>query len=153
MKRTISNGVAGVCVSISFLFLVYSGSVCADSILKDQVNIRSGPSMKSDVSFRAPLGYPIKIEKVQGDWVYFCDWENNRGWIHKPLVSKVKTAVILVTEANLRSSGSTKSKVVAIAKRGEIYKVLTTKGEWIQLGYFFGGDPVGWVRSDLVFTG
>jgi hypothetical protein len=48
-----------ICASIligSFL-LLYPGSVCAESIAKDQVNIRSGPSLKSSVIYLAPLGY------------------------------------------------------------------------------------------------
>lgn len=124
---------------------------CAKSIGRDQVNIRSGPSLKSSISFHAPLGYPIKIEKEKGKWVFFRDWENNTGWVYKPLVSDVETAVVLVESANLRSSAGKKYRVVAKAKRGEIYKVLARNGRWVHLGYFFGGEAVGWVRSDLVF--
>jgi SH3-like domain-containing protein len=126
-------------------------SAHAKSIGKDQVNIRSGPSATTSIVFEAPLGYPIEIKKQEGKWVYFRDWENNTGWVYKPLVSNIKTAVILVETANVRSSASTKSNIVAKAEIGEIYKVLGTKNNWVRLGYYHGGSPLGWIRADLVF--
>ncbi len=124
---------------------------CAKCIGKDLVNIRSGPSLKSNVIFLAPLGYPLKIEKVKGKWAFFRDWEDNTGWVYKSLVSDIETAIILVESANVRSSAGKQSRVVAKGKRGDIYKVLARNGKWVRLGYFFEGEAVGWVRADLVF--
>jgi uncharacterized protein YgiM (DUF1202 family) len=71
--------------------------------------------------------------------------------MYKPLVSEIDTAVILVEKANLRSSAGKKYRVVKKAGRGEIYKMLARNGNWVRLGYFFEDEPVGWVRSDLIF--
>jgi uncharacterized protein YgiM (DUF1202 family) len=136
---------------IGYVLLTFSGSAFAQSIGKDRVNIRSGPSLKSRIIYQAPLGYPVKIEKEKGDWVFFRDWENMTGWVYKPLVSDIETAVILVKIANVRSSAGRRHKVVTKVKRGEIYKVLAKNGNWVHLGYYFDDDPLGWVRSDLVF--
>ena len=133
------------------LLLAAAAPASAKSIGKDQVNIRSGPSLNSDIIFVAPLGYPIEIEKQVNNWALFHDWQNNNGWVYKPLISNVKTAVILVDKANLRSSAGRKARVVATAALGEIYKVLSKKGNWSKLGYFHGGSALGWIRNDLVF--
>ena len=80
------------------------------SIAKDRVNVRSKPSLSSDVLFQAYLGYPVEIEKQKKNWVYVTDWKNNCGWVYKPLVSGTKTAVILVDNANIRKGPSLRRK-------------------------------------------
>ncbi|MGI6655318.1 MAG: SH3 domain-containing protein [Desulfobulbus sp.] len=140
-----------VCLLAAPLCLAAAAPVDAKSVGKDQVNVRSKPNLKSDIVFTAPLGYPIKIEKTSGKWSYFRDWQDNRGWIYNPLISDIKTVVISAENVNVRSSGSTKSKVVGTAQIGEIYKILATRNNWVQLGYYHDSSVFGWVRSDLVF--
>ena len=139
------------CLLIAPMVLGLTGSLEAKSIGKDQVNIRSGPNLNSKVIFTVPLGYPIKVEKEADNWSFFRDWQNNSGWVYKPLISDVDTAVILVEKANVRSQATTQSKVVAIAKMGEIYSILGKNGDWVKLGYYHGGSELGWIRNDLVF--
>lgn len=142
-----------ICTVFAVFLFVFPLTLHAKSIGRDQINIRSEPSTTSSVLYKAPLGYPIVVEKESKDWIYFRDWENNKGWVHKPLVSNIKTVVILVDKANVRDSGSEKGKVVAKAEQGEIYKVLEKKNNWVRLGYYHGDTPLGWIRSDLVFGG
>lgn len=139
------------CLLIAPMILGLAGTLDAKSIGKDQVNIRSTPSTKSKVIFTVPLGYPIKVEKESDNWCYFRDWQNNKGWVYKPLISNINTGVILVEKANVRSQPTVKSKAVAIAEMGEIYKILKQSGNWIKLGYYHGGSELGWIRNDLVF--
>ncbi|MEM5789290.1 MAG: SH3 domain-containing protein [Syntrophobacteraceae bacterium] len=150
MKKVIRLFVICSCIVTGFIPAADFGSAFAKCIGKDQVNVRSGPSLQSRIILHAPLGYPIKIEKTKGDWVLCRDWENNVGWVHKPLVSDEKTVVVLVN-ANIRSSAGKQYGVLAKAGKGDIYKMIARKGNWIQLGYFFGDEPLGWIRSDLVF--
>lgn len=151
MIKLIYLSILCACFLIIPALVMHPGSAWAKSIGRDQVNIRSGPSLTSGIAFHAPLGYPVKIEKEKGKWAFFRDWENNTGWVYKPLICDIETAVILVESANVRSSAGKKYAVVAKAKRGQIYKVLARNGNWVHLGYYFGGEAVGWVRSDLVF--
>lgn len=139
------------CLFIAPMVIGLAGSLDAKSIGKDQVNIRSTPSLKGKVIFTVPLGYPIEVEKEADNWSFFHDWQNNKGWVYKPLISNINTAVILVEKANVRSQPSVKSKPVAIAEMGEIYRILTQSGNWIKLGYYHGGSELGWIRDDLVF--
>lgn len=139
------------CLLIAHMVLGLAGSLEAKSIGKDQVNIRSGPNLKSKIIFSAPLGYPIKIEKQANNWSFFRDWQNNTGWVYDPLISDINTAVILVEKANVRSQPSTSSKVMAIAELGEIYTILSKNGNWVKLGYYHGGSELGWIRDDLIF--
>jgi SH3-like domain-containing protein len=121
------------------------------SIAKDRVNVRSEPDMKSEVLFHAALGYPIEIEQQKKDWVYFHDWEDNAGWVYKPLVSSIQTAVITVGNANIRKGPNLRQPVVMQASKGEIYKVFGEEGQWVKIGYYFENEVIGWIRNDLVW--
>jgi SH3-like domain-containing protein len=136
-----------------FTPLLLSLAVSADgkSIGKDQVNIREHPDLKSAVLFTAPLGYPIKIKKENGKWLFFYDWQDNSGWVYKSLVSDIDTAVVLVDKANIRSAPRLDANVMASAEQGEIYTIIARDNNWVKLGYYQSGTAVGWIRDDLVF--
>ena len=139
------------CLLTGSLLICTAAAAPAKSIVKDETNIRSGPSTKDEILFTVPRGYPIQVERRSGQWTQFRDWQNNTAWVYTPLVSDINTAVITAEKANVRSSASLKSQVVTSAEMGEIYKVLGKKGDWVQLGYYDNSSPVGWIRHDLVF--
>jgi SH3-like domain-containing protein len=121
------------------------------SIAKDRVNVRTQPTLNAEVVFQAGLGLPIKIEKQQKDWVYFQDWQDNAGWVYKPLVSKIKTAVITEDNVNIRKGPSLKKPVVMQADKGEIFKIFGEKGRWVKIGWYLDNEVIGWVRQDMVW--
>ena len=139
----------GLCAGI--ILLLSAPAVPAGSIAKNGTNIRSGPSLKAEVLLIVPRGYPIEVQEPSGEWTRFRDWQGNTAWVSTSLVSDVKTAVILTDRANIRTADATDATVATVAEVGEIYKVLSKKGDWVQLGYYNTGSPVGWIRHDLVF--
>jgi SH3-like domain-containing protein len=146
MRKIISFAVALVVLSV-----VPGLASNMQSIGKDRVNVRAKPNLKSDVVFEAFLGYPIQIEKQQNNWVYFTDWKNNNGWVYKPLISRIQTALVLVDEANIRKGPGLNRPVVRQATKGEIYKIFDEKGEWVKVGYYLENEVIGWIRQDLVW--
>ena len=121
------------------------------SIGKDAVNIRKGPSLDSGVLYETHLGYPIEIDKTQGDWVRFKDWEGTVGWVYKPLISDIKTAVVIGDEVNVRKGPGSQHDVVKKVAKGEVYKVVGRKGEWVKIAYYIEGEEIGWIRNDLLW--
>jgi len=142
-----------LCLTAVWILLMVGQALAStmQSIGKDRVNVRSRPALSSEVVFQASLGYPIQIEKQKKNWVYCIDWQNNTGWVYKPLVSKTQTAVVLVENANVRKGPSLKKPVVMQASKGEIYKIFGEKGDWVKVGYYLGNDVIGWIRQDLVW--
>lgn len=122
-----------------------------ESIGKDEVNVRAKPSTQSDVLFQACLGYPIHLEKQQGEWALIQDWQDNTGWVYKPLLSRINTAIVLVDNANIRKGPGLSNPVVRRASRGEIYKVFGERGHWVKIGYYLENKVIGWMREDLVW--
>jgi len=151
MNKPKKISVFRACLFISPMVLALAVSASSKSIGKDQTNIRAEPNLNSPILFTAPLGYPIEIKKENGDWLYIADWQNTNGWVYRPLVSDIETAVILVDKANVRSAANPKSQVVANAEMGEIYSIITKNGQWVQLGYYQDKSVLGWIRDDLVF--
>ena len=83
----------------------------AKSIAKDDIIVRSGPSTGDEILFTVPRGYPIEVERREGQWTQFRDWQNNTAWVYTPLVSDINTAVITADKANVRSKASLNSCV------------------------------------------
>ncbi|MFP3866845.1 MAG: SH3 domain-containing protein [Desulfobacteraceae bacterium] len=121
------------------------------SIGKEEVNIRSGPSLNAKVLFKAPLGYPVQVLERNGKWSRFKDWEGNSGWVYTPLLSGVHTVVVSAKNPNIRQGPGLGNKVVMRANRGDIFKVISKSGNWVKLGYYYSGDVVGWIRNDLIW--
>lgn len=122
------------------------------SIGKDKVNVRNAPNLKADVLFQAHLGYPVEVEKTQGKWVQIKDWQDNVGWVYRPLINqKINTAVILPDSVNIRKGPGLKYRVVGQAECGEVYKVFARKNGWVRVGYYLDNQQLGWIRNDLVW--
>ena len=121
------------------------------SIGKEQVNVRSGPGLQYGVLFQASTGYPVKILKKTGKWVQIKDWEGYTGWVKGSLLSDTRTTVVLPQRANVRNNPSLRGRIVHQAEKGDIFKVIGEKKNWIRIAYFHGEEPVGWIRQDLAF--
>ena len=138
-----------------FLAMAVTFSPCwgapMKSIGKDKVNVRSGPGLGHDVLFQAHLGYPIKVDKRKGEWVHFKDWQGDTGWVHRPLVKNIKTAVVLKDKVNVRRGPGLRHKVVTKVNEGEVYKIFKQRKNWVKIGYYLEGEPIGWIRDDLVW--
>lgn len=121
------------------------------SIGKNKVNVRSGPSLTNDIIFQAHLGYPIEVEKRQGDWVRVKDWQGDTGWVYRPLVKNVQTVVVLKDNVNVRKGPGLRHKVITKVNEGEVYKLFKEKGNWVKIGYYLEGEEIGWIRNDLIW--
>uniref|UniRef100_A0A7V6DPP2 Peptide-binding protein n=1 Tax=Desulfobacca acetoxidans TaxID=60893 RepID=A0A7V6DPP2_9BACT len=122
------------------------------SIGQDKVNVRKAPNLKAEVIFQAHLGYPVELEKTQGQWVQIKDWQNNEGWVHRSLINQnIQTAVIVPEEVNVRKGPGLHYPVVTQVKCGEVYKIFNAKKGWVQIGYYVENQEIGWIRKDLVW--
>ena len=140
------------CLTLAIVLGMAIDGWCAfGSIGKDQVNVRSGPGLKYQVMFQAPMGYPVEIVKKQQDWVQVRDWEGHTGWVKNSMLSNIRTTVVLPERANVRDNPSTGGGIVRKVEKGDIFKVIAVKKNWLRIGYYYDDEPVGWIRQDLVF--
>jgi len=121
------------------------------SIGKDKANVYSGPGLEHAVVYQAPVGYPLRIEVEIGDWLRFRDWLGNIGWVTRPSVSGVKSAIVSVRIAAISSAPDIFHRTGKTVNRGEIYKVLEERPNWVRVGSWSNGESIGWIQEDLVF--
>jgi SH3-like domain-containing protein len=147
---TIVKKILGIQLLI-IVFFIAEIAVAGDfaSVMKDGVNIRSGPSTKNDVLWEVFKDYPVEILQRKGDWVEVRDFENDKGWIYASLLSMEKTMIVKVENANMRSGPTKEDKIIATVKKGVVFTPVEQKGNWIKVQY--KKDITGWMYNTLLF--
>ncbi len=146
-KQFKSLFVLGCC----YLF-VASSALAADylSITTDNANVRTGPGTNYPVSMELFKGYPLKVEKKEGDWYRVSDFEKDTGWVHNSIVEKSDTVIVNAKNSvNMRSGPSAKDTIVADVERGVVLTRLAVEGKWTKVRHSSGTE--GWIYSPLLW--
>ncbi len=144
---------------ILFIFVLLNSLTAESTIAKmvavknDNVNMRSGPSLNKKVIWKLGVGFPLKILKKKGKWIQVKDFEGTVGWVHKDVVSRSGHMIVKAQKKNkgkinIRSKPNTKSKVVAKAYYGVVFKTLDQKKDWVKVQH---GKVVGWIKRSLLW--
>lgn len=119
------------------------------SVSGKEVNLRSGPGTQHPADWTLSQGYPLKVIGNQGDWLEVRDFENDSGWIYRPLISNTPHHVVKVKAANLRSEPTTRSRIIARLAYGDILKTLERRSDWVKVQR--KGGLRGWVAQRLLW--
>jgi SH3-like domain-containing protein len=119
------------------------------SVAGDEVNMRSGPGQQHPVDWRLDRGYPLKVIGAQGSWLKVVDFEDDEGWVHRPLTSDAPYHVVKAKTAHMRSEPTTKSRIVLRVYYGAVLKTLRRSGDWVKLQHKSGIS--GWVARRLLW--
>ena len=112
-------------------------------------NTRSGPGENYEVLWNIEKYYPIEIVEKKGDWYKFRDFEDDKAWIHKPLVCKARTVITKKNKCNVRSGPGSNYTIVFSVEKAVPFKVLNIKGNWIEIEHADGDK--GWINQSLVW--
>jgi len=118
------------------------------SVVKDGINLRSGPDTKSEVLYQLPAGYPLEVLERKGQWLKVSDYEGDKGWIQESMVNKTPHVIVKAKEGNIRSGPNTTEKIVGSGVREVIFTKVDQKGDWIKISH---PDLNGWIHKDLVW--
>ena len=119
-------------------------------VIKDNVNVRTGPGTSNPVYMELFSGYPLKVLQRKGGWAKVSDFEGDSGWIFSKLIGKDTTVIVNAKKSvNLRSAPSTSSSVIAEVERGVIMTKLAEKGKWMKVKHSSG--TVGWIYKPLLW--
>jgi len=135
-------------VALALLSATHSFAAEYVSVVKDDVNLRSGPTTQSQVLYKLPAGYPLKVLARKGKWLKVIDFENEKGWIYSTLVNSTPHVIVKVTECNARKGPGTNYEKVGTLAREVILKKIGRKGDWIKVSH---PQLTGWVYSKLVW--
>ena len=148
--RTLKEGMR-VCILTAALAIILTGVAgAADyvSVVKDGVNLRSGPSTSHEILFQLPAGYPLKVLEREKKWIKVSDYENDKGWIYAGLVSQTPYVIVKVNEGNVRSGPGINYDKIGKVVRDVILKKVNTDGEWFEISH---PELTGWIYSNLVW--
>jgi SH3-like domain-containing protein len=120
------------------------------SITTDNANVRTGPGTNYPASMELFQGYPLKIEKKEGEWFKITDFENDSGWVHESIVKKADTVIVKSGKSiNMRSGPSTKDSIVADVERGVVLTRISDEGDWTNVRHSSG--TTGWIHNSLLW--
>ena len=121
------------------------------SVAKAQVNLRAGAGAQHDALWVLSKGDPLQVTGRVGQWLKVRDFENDTGWIFRPLVDKKQHHIVKGAVVHLRSHPSTRSAVVGQATQGEVLRTLERRPRWITVQQ--DGGLRSWVTSRLLWGG
>ncbi|WP_300669791.1 SH3 domain-containing protein [Desulfoluna sp.] len=120
------------------------------SVSVESANVRTGPGTKYEIVWKGvEKHYPLLILDQAGSWYYVKDFENDTGWIFKKLVKKTQTVITKKQRCNVRKGPGAKKPLAFVVDSGVPFKVLTRKGNWIQVQHADGDK--GWIYKFLVW--
>ncbi|RWX45467.1 SH3-like domain-containing protein, partial [Candidatus Electrothrix aarhusensis] len=158
-KKQILNTMKKNTFIILFIFVLLSsltaGPVLAKmvAVKNDNVNMRSGPRLDTNVMWKLGIGFPLKVLKKSGKWLKVKDFEGAVGWVHKDVVTRSGHMIVNAQKKNkgkinIRNKPSTKSKVVAQAYYGVVFKTLDQQKGWVKVQ---NGKVTGWIKRSLLW--
>lgn len=119
------------------------------SIDRSEVNMRTGPGTHHDATWVLSRGYPLLVLARQGQWLKVRDFENDEGWVYRPLTDRTAHFIVKSKTANIRSGPGTKHRIVGKASYGDVLKTLSRRGSWARVRSESG--VVGWVARKLLW--
>ncbi|MBU4261706.1 MAG: peptide-binding protein, partial [Proteobacteria bacterium] len=60
-------------LSLLFALIPVTGAAKMVSIAKDEVHLRSGPSLKNEIKWVLGRGFPLQVVKSRGQWLQVRD--------------------------------------------------------------------------------
>jgi len=124
------------------------------SISDDESSMRSGPGAQHEALWSLGAGFPVELIKSKGEWLQVKDFEGSVGWVKKSLTQKTPFMIVKANKGSkkqidVHQEPNSKSKVVAKASYGVVFKTLEKKGGWVKVGH--GQEVNGWVESSSLW--
>ncbi|MBE0475382.1 SH3 domain-containing protein, partial [Rhodoferax sp.] len=102
------------------------------SVAKAEINMRAGAGTQHEALWTLTLGYPLEVTGRQGEWLKVRDFENDTGWVYRPLVAKTPHMVVKSRVANVRHAPNTRSRILGKADHGEVLRTLEHRNDWVR---------------------
>jgi SH3-like domain-containing protein len=112
-------------------------------------NIRGGPGTGYDILWKVEKYFPLETIDRSGPWIFFEDFEGDRGWIHRSLVGDIPTVITKSQTSNVRSGPGTEHSIRLRVEFGVPFRVLERKGQWLHVQHADGEK--GWIHQSLVW--
>jgi len=141
-----------MCQLAAVSFFVFTQAASAQNMVsvdRNTVNLRTSASTQSTILFELGQGYPLEVISRKGRWLQVRDFENDKGWVYRPMVGKKAHLVVKANVANVRSAPNTNSRILGKVEYGELLRTLEHRNKWVRVERESGSK--GWVSRGLLW--
>ncbi len=120
------------------------------SLKSDDANIRVGPSKNYPIEIKyIKKNYPLKVLEEYEEWRKVEDFNRNIGWIHKSLISGIRTGIVLSNDnKNIKLLNTLDGNVIGEIGNGNIVLLEKCKINWCLVSL---GDFEGWMDKKYIW--
>lgn len=119
------------------------------TLKSDEVNMRVGPGKEYPLAWvYQRRGLPLKVIAEFDVWRKVEDPDGATGWIHGPLLSLKRNAMLQQRVTKIHRKAEEKSEVIAVGERGVILELQLCADGWCRLS----NDQLrGWVKRTEIW--
>ena len=120
------------------------------SLKSNDANIRVGPSKNYPIEIKyIKKNYPLKVLEEYEDWRKVEDFQKNFGWIHKSLISGIRTGIVLSNDnKTIKLLNTLNGIVIGEIGSGNIVFLEKCKIDWCLVSF---GDYRGWIDKKNIW--
>ena len=120
------------------------------SLKSDDANIRVGPSKNYPIEIKyIKKNYPLKVLDEYEEWRKVEDFNRNIGWIHKSLISGIRTGIVLSNDnKNIKLLNTLDGDVIGEIGNGNIVFLEKCKIDWCLVSL---DDYEGWMNKNYIW--
>ena len=120
------------------------------SLKSDDANIRVGPSKNYPIEIKyIKKNYPLKVLEEYEEWRKVEDFNKNIGWIHKSLISGIRTGIVLSNDnKTLKLLNTLEGNVTGEIGNGNIVFLEKCKIDWCLVS---SGNYKGWIDKKYIW--
>jgi SH3-like domain-containing protein len=111
--------------------------------------MRAGAGTRHATLWELTQGYPLEVTGRSGNWLKVRDFENDAGWVYRPLVNTTPHVIVKSRVANVRSTPGARGRVLGKAHYGEVLRKLDQRNGWIKVQR--EGGVRGWIANHLLW--
>lgn len=124
------------------------------SVDKEDIHLRTGPGGNYPVKWKYGKGFPLEVIGKKGEWIKVTDFEDDTGWVHKPLLTKTPHMVVKVNKnldkkVNIRSGPNEHTEIIGEVVYGVVFQTLEQKHGWVKVRHESGLE--GWIKRSLLW--
>ena len=120
------------------------------SLKSNEANIRVGPSKNYPIKIKyITKNYPLKVLEEYKEWRKIKDFKNNVGWIHKSLITGIRTGIILSKyDKNIKLLNTLNGIVIGEIGKGNIVYLEKCKIDWCLVST---ENYKGWINKKYIW--
>ena len=120
------------------------------SLKSDDANIRVGPSKNYPIEIKyIKKNYPLKVLDEYEEWRKVEDFNRNIGWIHKSLISGIRTGIVLSNDSKkIKLFNTLDGNVIGEIGNGNIVFLEKCKIDWCLVSF---ANYKGWIDKKYIW--